>query len=104
LSHNHCAAGSDRAWLRDRRQAPRRASTRRLGEDAKPTSSSSSVAPITRAPSSAPESANNNSLKRRGDGAAGDLTIVRPAARLVGAVATARPTGSIDQRWQFLEH
>src|ERR1039458_5225076 len=30
----HCAAGSDRAWLRDRRQAPRRASTRRLGEDA----------------------------------------------------------------------
>jgi hypothetical protein len=41
---------------------------------------SSSVAPITRAPSSAPESANNNPLKRTGDGAAGDLTIVRPAA------------------------
>ena len=27
-----------------------------------------------------PESANNNPLKRTGDGAAGDLTIVRPAA------------------------
>ena len=30
----HYAAGLDRAWLRDRRQAPKRASTRRLGEDA----------------------------------------------------------------------
>src|ERR1019366_9660704 len=28
-----CAAGSDRAWLRDRRQAPRRASTLQLDED-----------------------------------------------------------------------
>ena len=27
LSRRRCAAGSDRAWLRDRRQAPRRAST-----------------------------------------------------------------------------
>src|SRR5271170_214324 len=28
-----CAAGSDRAWLRDRRQAPRRASTLQRDED-----------------------------------------------------------------------
>jgi hypothetical protein len=33
--------------------------------------------PTARAPSSAPESANNNPLKRTGDGAAGDLTIGR---------------------------
>jgi hypothetical protein len=59
---------------------PRRSRRRHRPDQAKPPSSSSSVAPITRAPSSAPESANNNSLKRRGDGAAGDLTIVRPAA------------------------
>src|ERR1700730_14894194 len=30
----HCAVGSDRAWLRDRRQAPRQASTHRLGRRA----------------------------------------------------------------------
>src|SRR6202035_5240074 len=30
----HSADGSNRAWLRDRDQGPRRASTRRLGEDA----------------------------------------------------------------------
>src|SRR5271156_4345655 len=30
----HSADGSNRAWLRDRHQGPRRASTRRLGEDA----------------------------------------------------------------------
>jgi hypothetical protein len=30
---------------------------------------------------SEPEAANNNPLKRTGDGAAGDLTIVRPASR-----------------------
>src|SRR6202162_171796 len=58
---------------------PRRSRRRHRPDQAKPTSSSS-VAPITRAPSSAPESANNNPLKRTGDGAAGDLTIVRPAA------------------------
>jgi hypothetical protein len=37
-----------------------------------------------------PESANNNPLKRTGDGAAGDLTIVRPAA-----AAPAQAVGSI---------
>src|SRR5580704_2178689 len=58
---------------------PRRSRRRHRPDQAKPTSSSS-VAPITRAPSSATESANNNPLKRTGDGAAGDLTIVRPAA------------------------
>jgi transposase len=44
-------------------------------DQAKPTSSSSSVAPITRAPSS-PRTGNHE----KGIGAAGDLTIVRPAA------------------------
>src|SRR5580704_14259207 len=54
---------------------PRRSRRRLRADQAKPTSSS--VAPTARAPSSAPESANNNPLKRTGDGAAGDLTIVR---------------------------
>src|ERR1700720_3661204 len=57
---------------------PRRSRRRHRADQAKPTSSS--VAPTARAPSSAPESANNNPLKRTGDGAAGDLPIVRPAA------------------------
>jgi len=42
-----------------------------------------------------PESANNNPLKRTGDGAAGDLTIVRPAAaapaQAVGQHRAAQP-------------